>query len=238
MTDCIILLSRIVQSRKRARIWKTTRKKFPDKTSRAMLFNITKSLQLQQVISIIRSHWRFQRQTSIVSSFWFFIAIMTSQKRQNDWKSLRNLSKHSCEMNFSYFIFKSSSNHSRTMISIFAFRCRHQKSKYQEHFQELIERRLQQKQNRIFLSRNHMTISIWRFFNDREIASIAKSHDYNVIQNQNDDRKFTFDKVNKKSIKIHCIVDVSIMKMLILQKLIMKKQQLNQLIIFDRVHIV
>ena len=110
-----------------------------------------------QTISIIRFHWHFQWQTSIVSSFWFFITIMTNQKRRNDWKSLRNLSKHLCEMNFSYFIFKSSNNHSRTMISIFTFRCRYQESEYQKHFQELIERRFKNK------TKYSCQEIIWRF---------------------------------------------------------------------------
>ena len=48
----------------------------------------------------IRFHWRFQRQASIVSSFRWFTAVTTDQKRQDDWKSLRNLSKHSFRIIF------------------------------------------------------------------------------------------------------------------------------------------
>ena len=48
-----------------------------------------------QVILIMRSRARSQRQTSFISSFWLLIAVTTSQKQQNDWKNLRNLSKHS-----------------------------------------------------------------------------------------------------------------------------------------------
>ena len=45
---------------------------------------------------------------------------------------------------------------------------------------------------------------IFRSKND----TIAKSNECNIIQNQND-KKFTFDKINKKSVKIYCIVDIS-----------------------------
>ena len=63
-------------------------------------------------------HSIFNDKTSIVSSFRWFLAITTNQKRQNNWKSLRNLLKHSYAMNFSYFIFKSSRNHSKIIFSI------------------------------------------------------------------------------------------------------------------------
>ena len=41
------------------------------------------------------------------------------------------------------------------------------------------------------------------------ITNDRKIYECNTISNQNDDKEFTFDKINKKSNKIHCIVDVS-----------------------------
>ena len=101
-TDCIVILSRIVQSKKRTRIWKVTRQKFQRKISKANYLFLYND-EFTYVISIIRFHWRFQRQTSIVSNFRLFTTITTNQKHQNNWKNLRILSKHLRKMNFLYF---------------------------------------------------------------------------------------------------------------------------------------
>ena len=140
MIDCAALLSFIVQSRKRVRTRKVQ--------TETMLFNTMKNLQLQRVISIIRFHWHFQRQTSIVSSSKLHTAVMISQERQNDWNNLRNLSKHSYRINFIY------SSHQEIIrkqwIRSFRFdvehrkSSKHQKSKYEQYDQQLIERRFQQ----------------------------------------------------------------------------------------------
>ena len=102
--DCVVILSRIVQSKKRTRIWKITKQKFQRKISKAnYLFSYNN--EFTYVISIIRFRWRFQRQTSIVSNFRLFTTITTNQKRQNNWKSLRNSTEHSYRTNFLQFIF-------------------------------------------------------------------------------------------------------------------------------------
>ena len=130
-TDCAVILSRIVQSRKRARVWKTTKQKLQRKASKASYLSSYND-ESTYVISIIRSHWRLQRQASIVSSPRLFTAVTANQEHQSSWKSLRILLKHSCEMNLSYITLKSSSSNFRTMTSIirsFCFHCRDQKSK-------------------------------------------------------------------------------------------------------------
>ena len=189
-TDCVVILSCIVQFRERVRARRVIKKNlqnFENKLSRC-------HKQSTHVTSIMRFCSRFQRQASITSSSRLFIVTTTNQKRQDDKKSLRRLSKHSCEMNFSYITFKLSSNSFRTTISIVLFSLSRSEIRIKNINIELIERRFQQKHNKMFLSRNYITISI--------ITRDRISYECNAIQNQKDDRKFTCDKTNRKSIKI------------------------------------
>ena len=155
------------------------------------------------VISIIRFHWRFQRKTSIVSSFRLFTTIMTNQKHQINWKNLRNLSKLSCEMNYSYFIFKSSRNHSKTMISIVLISLQNIKNKNINTFSRIYRTMILTRISQNILVRKSYDDSNKNLFDDLNFV-------YNAIQNQKDDRKFTLNKINRKSIKIYCIVNDSI----------------------------
>ena len=163
MIDCIILLSRIVQSRKRIRTWKIIWNWFQNNASKTNYFDATRNLEQTTNDSNIWFRWCFHSHASIVSSFRLLTTITRNQKHQINWKSSRNLSKLRCETNFCYFILKSSSNNLKTTISIVLFI----KNQNIEHFQELIERCLQQEHIRIFLSGNLMTIStIIRDFNE------------------------------------------------------------------------
>ena len=80
---------------------KNYRKKISKQDFKNKLFHYN---EFTQTISIIRFHWRFQRQTSIISSFRLFITITTNQKHQNDWKRKRKLSRIFTREKFLIFI--------------------------------------------------------------------------------------------------------------------------------------
>ena len=100
MIYCMILLSRIVQSRKQAWIRKV--KNFNAKFQKH-------AIQYNEKFTITTNN--FNHSISLTFSainvnyfkFRLFITVSTNQKRQNDWKNLRNLSKYSFKMNFRFF---------------------------------------------------------------------------------------------------------------------------------------
>ena len=119
----------------------------------------------------------------------------------------------------------------------------------------------------LFTAKTYQNIFVKKFHDDfnnsmwfqLEYAK-KKLYECDTNSNQKDDKNFAFDTINKKSIKMHCIVDVSIAWTVnatnktifeIMQEFHIvsqercwfyrnwswKKQQLNHLIIFDRIRI-
>ena len=116
--------------------------------------------------------------------FRLFMTVTTNQERQNHRKNLRNSSKLLFKMNSLY-----SNNFEETM---------------RQNIKNILKSWSNDDLNKNIAKYFCQKIK-WRF---QQKHAIEKSHEYNVIQDENDDRKFTFDKTNRKSIKIHCIVDI------------------------------
>ena len=98
--------------------------------------------------------------------FSIVITITTNQKRQNNWKNSRILSKHQCEMKILYSILELSRNNSKITISTNLFSAQNIKNHNIETFT---------KANRILISTR-----TW----NRKIAQNVISYECNMISNQ------------------------------------------------------
>ena len=199
-TECIITLLRIVQHKKQIRSWKN--KKFSNKIAKTNYFNAIKNLQHTTIdfnysISLLFS-------TTNVNYFKFSI-IHNNNNKSKTSKQLKK-SAHFVEtfIQNKFHIFKTSKNHWKTTrkqrFRSFCFQCRNQKSKSKisKIDQTLISIKIYRN---IFVKK----------FHDDDFDNNTRSKNYtNVIQFQITTKIKNSRKINKKLIKIHCIVDVLI----------------------------
>ena len=192
MINCVVLLSRIVQFKEQTWISKITKKNFSKKVSRQNFKN---------------KLFRYNKKST--QKFQLFDFVHVNDKRQSfrifDYHNNNNKSKISKRLKkFAQFV----ETLMRKTFFIFYIQVIEQSF---ENNDQIVSFSIQNIKN-IFknwlnddfnknITKYFRQKIIWRF---QQKQTIEKSFECNIIQNQKCDKKFTFDKINKESINIHC----------------------------------